>query len=164
MTAVVLMTRHYFWSLDESKIEASFGLFDNSVGAQACVEQHGKIRVWKWTSLLSEPSNFLFSTNQAYFWDIDRHFKYCFYSWEKRLRWCVYCRVSFECCSVVAFASCSIRKGELLQNHSFYFLSLSTQEMSTSPFCWTSRDFIWRPGLWNWYELPAICSIIAKVW
>lgn len=66
MTAVVLMTQHYFWSLDESKIEASFGLFDNGGGVQACVERHGKIWVWKSNSLSWKPSDFYFSTSLAY--------------------------------------------------------------------------------------------------
>jgi len=34
----------------------------------------------------------------------------------------------------------------------FHFCSLSAQEMPSSPYGWTSRDIIWRPGLWNRYE------------
>lgn len=159
MTAVVPMTRHYFWSLDESKIEASFGLFDSGGGAQACVERHGKIGVWKWTSLSSKPSDFRSSTSLAYLWDVDS-----FYSPEKSLCQCIeiYVAVIWVFIRVVEFTMCM--KMRIASERSFYFLSLSAEEMSTAPLCWTSRDIIWRPGLWNWYELLTICPIIAKVW
>lgn len=46
----------------------------------------------------------------------------------------------------------------------FFLLSLSTQEMPSSPYGWTSRDFIWRPGLWNWYEQLSTYARISKSW
>lgn len=56
---LLLMTSRYFRRLEESKIEASFGLFDISVSMQACVEQHRKIGVWKWISLSSKLPTFI---------------------------------------------------------------------------------------------------------
>lgn len=66
------------------------------------------------------------------------------------------------------FVSCHAYIGEwkvkLLQNFFFHFLSLSAQEMPSSPYGWTSRDIIGRPGLWNWYEQLDNCERISKTW
>lgn len=67
-------------------------------------------------------------------------------------------------CFVSCYAYIGEWKVKLLQNFFFHFLSLSAQEMPSSPYGWTSRDIIGRPGLWNWYEQLDNCERISKTW